>query len=105
MKIKAESLVEMLKKMDEVENKAGIAFSTSSEEDLQIALEKMRELRAMLYSLLATVQEEPDIYPITYPVIVPYRQVPWWEQVTCTCKSTSGKSWDSGTSSSATGAT
>ena len=90
MKIKNEDLVAMLKKMDEVEEKASGAFGSSSEEDLQAAVEKMRELRAMLYSLLATGQEETAAYPITYPVIVPYRDVPWWEQVTCTCKGTTG---------------
>ena len=98
MKVKNEDLVAMLKKMDEVEEKAGIAFSSCDSEDLQIALEKMRELRTMLYSLLATGQEETVAYPITYPVIVPYREVPWWEQVTFTCKSASG------TDGSATGA-
>ena len=88
MQIKAESLVEMLKKMDEVEEKAGAAFSSSSEEDLQAALEKMRELRAMLYSALAK-EEEAAPYPVAYPVIVPYKEVPWWEQVTCSCGSSS----------------
>ena len=89
MQIKAEDVVTMLKKMDEVEEKAGIAFSSSSEEDLQIALEKMRELRSMLYSALAK-EEEAAPYPVAYPAIVPYRDVPWWEQVTCSCKSASG---------------
>ena len=88
MQIRAESLVEMLKKMDEVEEKAGAAFSSSSEEDLQAALERMRELRAMLYSVLAK-EEEAAPYPVAYPVIVPYRNVPWWEQVTCSCDSSS----------------
>ena len=90
MKIKNEDLVAMLKKMDEVEEKASSAFSSCDAEDLQIAVEKMRELRAMLYSLLAAGQEEQNPYPITYPVILPYREVPWWEQVTCTCKGTTG---------------
>ena len=90
MRIKAEDLVAMLKKMDEAEEKASCAFGSCDSEDLQIAVEKMRELRAMLYSLLATGQEEPAAYPITYPVIVPYRDVPWWEQVTCVCKGTTG---------------
>ena len=102
MKIKVEDLVAMLKKMDEVEEKAGAAFNSSSEEDLQIALEKMSQLRAMLYSALAR-EEEAVPYPVVYPVVVPYREVPWWKQVTCT-SGTSGKSWDSGTSSSVTGA-
>ena len=88
MKIKAEDLVAMLKKMDEVEEKAGAAFNSSSEEDLQIALEKMRELRAMLYSALAR-EEEAVPYPVAYPVVVPYRETPWWEQVTCSCGSSS----------------
>ena len=88
MKIKAENLIAMLKKMDEVEEKAGAAFSSSSEEDLQAALEKMRELRAMLYSALAK-EEEAVPYPVAYPVIVPYKEVPWWEQVTCSCGSSS----------------
>ena len=82
MKIKAEDLIAMLKKMDEVEEKAGAAFSSCDSEDLQIALEKMRELRAMLYSALAK-EEEAAPYPVAYPVIVPHREVPWWEQVTC----------------------
>ena len=90
MRIKTEDLVEMLKKMDEAEEKAAAALDSSGGEGLQAALEKMRELRAMLYSLLATGQEEPAVYPITYPVVVPYREVPWWEQVTCVCKSASG---------------
>ena len=90
MKIRNEDLVAMLKKMDEVEEKAAAAFSSSSEEDAQIAREKMHELRAMLYSMLATEQEEPSVYPITYPVILPHRDVPWWDQVTFTCKSTGG---------------
>ena len=83
MKIKNEDLVAMRKKMDEVEEKASGAFSSCDSEDLQIAVEKMRELRSMLYSLLATEQEEPAVHPITYPVIVP-----WWEQTQITCKST-----------------
>lgn len=89
MKIRSEDLVGMLKKMDEVEEKASYAFSSCDSEDLQIAVEKMRELRSMLYSLLATGQEEPAVYPAAYPVIVPYREVPWWEQVTYACKSAS----------------
>ena len=85
MKIKNEDLVAMLKKMDEVEEKASCAFSSRDSEDLQMAVEKMRELRAMLYSLLAAGQEEPAPYPVTYPVIVPYRDVPWWEMPKITC--------------------
>lgn len=52
MWVKAKKLVEILKKIDEVEDKAGIAFSTSSEEDLQIALERMREVRSIAYEIL-----------------------------------------------------
>ena len=92
MKIKNEDLAAMLKKMDEAEEKAGVAFGSSSEEDLQMAAEKMRELRAMLYSVLATGQEEPAPYPITYPVIVPYREAPWWEMTRVTCASGAGGS-------------
>ena len=103
MRIKAEDVVTMLKKMDEVEEKAGAAFSSCDSEDLQIALEKMRELRSMLYSALAR-EEENILSPVAYPVVVPFKERPWWEQVTCTCKNTSGKLWDSSTSSSATGA-
>ncbi len=103
MQIKAEDLVKMLKKMDEVEEKAKIAADRRDVEDLYEAVAKMRELRSMLYSALAKEEEAQTIpYPVTYPVVVPYREVPWWEQVTY--KSTSGKSWDSGMSSSATGA-
>ena len=89
MNIRAEDIVKMLQKMDEVEEKAGAAFSSSSEEDLQIALERMRELRAMLYSALAK-EEEAAPYPVAYPVIVPYREVPWWEpQITYSDRSLS----------------
>ena len=90
MQIKAEALVAMLKKMDEMEEKAGAAFSSCDREDSQIAVEKMRELRAMLYSLLAAGQEEPAVHPITYPVIVPYWEVPWWEQTHITCTGATG---------------
>ena len=82
MKIKAEDLVAMLKKMDEVEEKAGAAFGSRDSDDLQVALEKMRELRSMLYAALAK-EEESAPYPVAYPVIVP-----WWEQAQITCKST-----------------
>ncbi len=52
MWVKAKKLVEILKKIDEVEDKAGIAFSSSSTEDLQIALERMREVRKIAYEIL-----------------------------------------------------
>ena len=89
MQIKAEALVAMLKKMDEMEEKAGAAFSSCDREDSQIAVEKMRELRAMLYSAL-TREEEAVPYPVTYPVVVPYREVPWWEQTHITCTGATG---------------
>ena len=88
MRIKAEDLVEMLKKMDEAEEKVGIAFSSCDSEDLQIAVEKMRELRAMLYSALAREEEAQAVpYPVTYPIVAP---VPWWEQTRITCKDSTG---------------
>ena len=93
MKIKANDIVAMLKKLDEIEEKAGRAFSSCEQDDLQSAVEKMRELRAMLYSLLAAGQEEqnpvpsPAPCPVTYPVIVPFWEAPWWETTRITCAS------------------
>ena len=91
MKIKAEDIVAMLKKIDELEEKAARAFSSCEQEDLQAAVEKMRELRAMLYSLLVAGQEEqnpsPAPCPVTYPVIVPFWEAPWWETTRITCAS------------------
>ena len=91
MKINAEDIVAMLKKIDEIEEKAARAFSSCEQEDLQAAVEKMRELRAMLYSLLAAGQEEqnpsPAPCPAIVPYIVPYREAPWWETFRITCAS------------------
>ena len=87
MKINAEDIVAMLKKIDEIEEKAACAFSSCEQEDLQAAAEKMRELRAMLYSLLAAGQEEQNPCPVTYPVIVPFWEAPWWETTRITCAS------------------
>ena len=91
MKIKAEDIVAMLKKLDEIEAQAARAFSSCNAEDLQAAAEKMRELRAMLYALLAAGQEEqnpsPAPCPAIVPYIVPYRDAPWWETTRITCES------------------
>lgn len=86
MWIRAEDLVEILRKMDEVKDKAGAAFSACEQEDLQKAVERMRELREMIYTVLAKEEQERAVpYPIPYPVITP---LPWWEQITC--KSSTG---------------
>ena len=81
MRIKAEDLARMLRKMDEVEEKAAQAYNSSRDEDLAMAVEKMRELRAMLYEVLEREEEaQAAPYPVAYPIVAP---MPWWEQISC----------------------
>lgn len=90
MRISANDVVALLKKVDEVEDKAGIAFTTCDQQDLQIALEKARELRPMLYGVLASGAEDGTPYPVLYPVY-PYKDTSWGDFPKVTCSSgTSG---------------
>lgn len=91
MRISAGDIVALLRKIDEVEEKAGVAFTTCDQQDLQIALDKARELRPMLYAALASSAEEGTPYPVPYPAIVPQGgDAPWWETTRVTCGPSSG---------------
>lgn len=91
MKVNAEDLIKMLQKMDEVEEKAGVAFSSCSSEDLQMAVEKMRELRTIVYGLLSCALQSKDEdcggkTPLPCPGVTPiWREVPWWDLTRVTC--------------------
>ena len=91
MRISANDVVALLKKVDEVEEKAGIAFSSYGQEDMQAALDSARELRPMLYAMLASAAEDGTPYPVLYPAVVPCRDTTWGDfpRVTCSASGTS----------------
>ena len=92
MRISANDVVALLKKVDEVEEKAGRAFATYDQQDMQIALDSARELRPMLYAMLASAAEEGTPYPVLYPAVVPQWDTTWGDfpRVTCSASGTSG---------------
>lgn len=81
MWIKAEDLVSILKKLDEVEESARVAASTYERENWQQTIRQLQELRVTVYEgLLKEEQERPA--PIVYPVVAPQQ----WETHSITCK-------------------
>ena len=84
MRISANDVVALLKKVDEVEEKAGRAFSSYDQEDMQAALESARELRPMLYAMLASAAEEGMPYPAHCPA-APCRDISWQDMTRVTC--------------------
>ena len=91
MEVNAEDLITMLKKLDEAEERA----ARCSFEDLRAAIEKMRELRAILYGLLSRALQTKDggggnpsmPGPIGTPLL---REIPLWE-ITCGTRGDSSK--------------
>lgn len=92
MRISASDVVALLKKVDEVEEKAGVAFTTYGQQDMQAALDSARELRPMLYAMLASAAEDGMPYPVFCPAVVPQWDTTWQDstRVTCSASGTSG---------------
>ena len=90
MRIGTGDIVALLRKIDEVEEKAGVAITTCDQQDLQIALDRARELRPMLYAALAAAAEEGTPYPVPYPAVVPQWDITWRDSTRVTCGSSDG---------------